>query len=113
MINYEEIPHGNYLCNIAKAEIVQTNTDHTNALKLELWINGQNFAGRKIWDFLCIRHSKPYVAEKAMEKYKNLLKCLGDLPTATPPHELIGRKIIAEIETINTWPSVIKYMEPM
>lgn len=106
---YPQIPDGQYFVKIYNAQVAPLKKDGTNALKITFNIISGDYINNKIFDTFCLRHTSHKKRYVDMDRYKDFLQALGDLPVSTKPEEFINRNLTVWIKNNGDWTNVTNY----
>ena len=74
---FEPLPAGEYQAAIVNSEMTPTKNGQGKYLMLELEILDKRYAGRKVWDRLCIKHTNALTQRIAQANLSALCRAVG------------------------------------
>ncbi len=102
-IGFKPLPPGTYGAKITKAELSNNKAGNGKNLKIEYTLVGsKGVKGRKVFDYLCVKHPKEQVVTIALGKLKKLMKAIGKDPDSVQDTSELTNEMVAiklKIET--------------
>lgn len=90
--SYEPLPRGTYDVEITNAEVKETSSGNGTGLKVEYTVIGPTHAGRKVFQFVNIRHTSAQAEQIGQSQLSALCRAV-DIPKLTDSDQLFQKML--------------------